>query len=241
MNTEPTYSPFLKKAINVAMIFFFMFISVILIFYIIYLWPDGEIGPKKIFKGITLSAEQRMLILVALGGALGAFIHISTSFTDFIGNQKLVYSWLPWYIIRPFIGSALAIIFYFLVRGGLIAPQVADSTVSSSDTSTISAPYQAKFAVQNDSLVKLKPVTTSSDNQNHISSQKSKSTEFPPLNPFGIIAISCMAGLFSKQAIDKLREVFETLFKIKEKTPRKDPLDNSLPNDDSSKLSKKVD
>ena len=34
------------------------------------------------------------------------------------------------------------------------------------------------------------------------------------VSPFGIVALSGLAGLFSKQATDKLREVFETLFKV---------------------------
>jgi hypothetical protein len=115
---------------------------------------------------------------MACGGALGAFLHMATSFTDFLGNQQLAYSWIPWYIIRPFIGSSLAIIFYLLIRGGLITAQASSGAASS----------------------------------------------VPPLNPYGIMAVACLAGLFSKQAIDKLREVFETLFKIEKPTPREDPL-----------------
>ena len=34
------------------------------------------------------------------------------------------------------------------------------------------------------------------------------------VNPFGIAAVAGMAGMFSKQATDKLREVFETFFKV---------------------------
>jgi hypothetical protein len=49
---------------------------------------------------------------------LGAFIHAGTSFVDFLGNKQMVYSWVPWYIIRPFVGSALAIIFYICCTWG---------------------------------------------------------------------------------------------------------------------------
>jgi hypothetical protein len=34
------------------------------------------------------------------------------------------------------------------------------------------------------------------------------------VNPYGIAALAGLAGLFSKQATDKLREVFETLFRV---------------------------
>ena len=35
----------------------------------------------------------------------------------------------------------------------------------------------------------------------------------PALNPFGIVTVSALAGMFAKQATDKLREIFENLFK----------------------------
>ena len=56
----------------------------------------------------------------------------------------------------------------------------------------------------------------------------------PPssVNPYGIAALAGMAGLFSKQATDKLREVFETLFHVSSKAgdaQRKDDLANPVP------------
>jgi hypothetical protein len=44
------------------------------------------------------------------------------------------------------------------------------------------------------------------------------------LNLFGIMSFSGLAGLFSKQAADKLSEVFDTLFATKEDGKRKDKL-----------------
>ena len=38
---------------------------------------------------------------------------------------------------------------------------------------------------------------------------------------FGVAAIAGMTGMFSKQATDKLREVFETLFGVKDDRPDK--------------------
>jgi len=44
------------------------------------------------------------------------------------------------------------------------------------------------------------------------------------LNPFGVVAIAAMSGMFSKQATDKLRELLETLFKSTP-PPRRDELE----------------
>lgn len=44
------------------------------------------------------------------------------------------------------------------------------------------------------------------------------------LNLFGIMSFSALAGLFSKQAADKLAEVFDTLFATKEDRKREDKL-----------------
>ncbi len=44
------------------------------------------------------------------------------------------------------------------------------------------------------------------------------------LSPNGVAAIAGPAGLFSKQATDKLREVFENLFKTEKPTKRADEL-----------------
>jgi hypothetical protein len=108
---------------------------------------------------------------VALSGALGSYIHLATSFADYLGNRQFVKSWEWWYVLRPFIGSALAVIVYFAARGGLIAGG------------------------------------SGADN----------------LSPYGVSALAGLTGMFSKQATDKLREVFENLFKS-EKPPRADPL-----------------
>ena len=43
------------------------------------------------------------------------------------------------------------------------------------------------------------------------------------VNPFGIMAIACMTGMFSRQAIDKLREIFESMFRVN-KDVREDKL-----------------
>ncbi len=49
------------------------------------------------------------------------------------------------------------------------------------------------------------------------------------LQPYGVVGIAALAGLFSKQATDKLRDVFETLFTPKGDVKRADPLSEERP------------
>ena len=44
------------------------------------------------------------------------------------------------------------------------------------------------------------------------------------LNPYGVAAFAALAGMFSRQATDKLREVFETVFTAQKAVPRSEPL-----------------
>jgi hypothetical protein len=136
-------------------------------FLVFELWPsvDGkQVWPEsvKLFGIIfKLNNEARLLLLVMLVGAMGSYVHTATSFVTYVGNRNLVSSWTWWYILRPFIGMALALIFYFVVRGGLLSAETGARQVS----------------------------------------------------PFGIAALAGLVGMFSKQATDKLREIFDNLFK----------------------------
>ena len=109
----------------------------------------------------SLPDDSRLILIVLLTGALGSYVHSTTSFVSYVGNRRLVFSWAWWYLLRPFMGMALALIFYFVLRGGLLATSAEPSKMS----------------------------------------------------PFGIAAVAGLVGMFSKQATDKLRELFDNLFK----------------------------
>jgi len=142
-----------------------------LIYFLVSLWPavqaatseQGGSGQVSVF-GATFepNPDAAILLLVVFTSALGSYVHAATSFTDYVGNRKLATSWVWWYILRIFIGTALAILFYFAVRGGFFG----------------------------------------ADTPNDV------------INPYGIAALAGLVGLFSKQATDKLREVFDTLFRV---------------------------
>jgi hypothetical protein len=70
------------------------------------------------FYGVCLSDEQRLLLLVILAGTLGSLVHGLRSFFWYAGNRNLVSSWAGMYLTLPFLGAAMAAVFYLIVRGG---------------------------------------------------------------------------------------------------------------------------
>jgi hypothetical protein len=119
------------------------------------IWPDSS--------GAAASTESHYLFAAAIAGALGSCIHLTTSFVNYAGIRELRQSWGWWYLLRPGIGAALAVVVYFVIRAGLITGAGAASTGS--------------------------------------------------INPYGVASLSALSGMFSKQATEKLQEVFENICK----------------------------
>jgi hypothetical protein len=150
---------------------YLILVAVIIGYLILSFWPTKVEGGKNewtrciVILGTTYTCdpEVRLIFLAMLAGAMGSFVHAATSFVTYVGNRSLSGSWMWWYVMRPFIGMGLAMIFYVVVRGGLIlltsVPNVQD------------------------------------------------------LSPFGVAAFAALSGMFSKQAADKLRDLFDNLFK----------------------------
>jgi hypothetical protein len=123
---------------------------------------------------VTMEQSAWYICMVLSVGALGSFVHATTSLADFVGNREAIASWSLWFIVRPFVGSALALILYLILRGGLLSTAATDSAQG--------------------------------------------------LNVYGLSAVAGLAGMFSRQATDKLGEVFDTLFRTEVDRERKDPL-----------------
>jgi hypothetical protein len=141
-------------------------LAVVLAFLIVSFWPGKEEWENEIsLLGLKfhMEPEVRLLFLVLLIGAFGSFVHAATSFVTYVGNKSLAPSWMWWYVIRPFIGMGIAAIFYFVIRGGLVA--------------------------------------------------LSANVDWQNLSPYGIGAFAALSGMFSKQAADKLSDIFDNLFK----------------------------
>jgi len=187
-NGPPTDRPDIDRCEIILLTVVFILWMLLMVHFIAVLWPpateknaaDKTLPPKwedvqfLWFYVFWVTREVRLILLVLSVGSLGSFIHVATSFSDFAGNNSLRARWLPWYMLRPFVGAALALMFYFGVRGGLMT-----SSASATDD----------------------------------------------VNVFGTCAIAALAGMFSKQATDKLREIFMTLFKTDQDRERKDKLD----------------
>ena len=67
-----------------------------------------------------ITRDVQLILLVIFAGALGSYFHALKSLTDFIGNRTVIASWFWWYITRPFLGMALAFVFYAVLRGGFL-------------------------------------------------------------------------------------------------------------------------
>ena len=169
---------------------YFVCLALFTFYLLIATWPvvgdDGQNFAAASVFGYDLrtTPDARLFITVVAAGALGSLVHCLTSFADYVGNRTLKRSWVWYLILRTPIGVALALLFYLVLRGGLIAPTL-------SPTPTDNTP---------------------------------KSHAWTLLNPYGLAAIAAMAGMFSKQATDKLSELFDTLFKTDHPVDRRDPL-----------------
>jgi hypothetical protein len=64
--------------------------------------------------------EVRLVIIAIIFGALGGTIHGIASLTAFRSTRKLTGEWSMWYVARPFLGAALAVIVYLVIRAGLV-------------------------------------------------------------------------------------------------------------------------
>ncbi|SRR6266568_612203 len=104
--------------------------------------------------------ETRLLLIVILAGAFGSLVHAIRSFYWYAGSRDLRWSWALTYLLLPFSGGILAMLFYFVVRGGFFSSQ---STIK--DTS-----------------------------------------------PFAFAAFSGLVGMFSSQAVEKLKQIAGTVF-----------------------------
>ena len=113
----------------IVMLVAFMVLIVLLAYGVIAIWPPDcanaqcQAHTARLFIwSISLGRAENLLLLVAAMGAIGALIHVTTSFADYVGNRQLVWSWLWCLLLRIPIGVALALVFYMLIRGGLIIP-----------------------------------------------------------------------------------------------------------------------
>jgi hypothetical protein len=64
--------------------------------------------------------EVRLIIISILFGVIGGTIHGIASLSAFRSTRKLTGEWSMWYVARPFLGAALAVIVYLVFRAGFV-------------------------------------------------------------------------------------------------------------------------
>lgn len=116
--------------------------------------------------------EIHYVAVTMVSAGIGAMISTILGYLEHAaekGDFKVRY--VPWYFARPLLGLLLGAVFFFMLKGGLLATV---GPVASRD-----------------------------------------------LNKFGLGAVGALVGLFSKHAIEKLREVFDVLFRVDPKNKAK--------------------
>lgn len=97
----------------------FIAATLVLLAAVFALWPPDS-GVAKIAEGWIPTREQNLLVVMALLGGVGAMAYVLRSFSTYVGERKLVWSWVPAYVLVVFLGAALATITYIVLRAGLI-------------------------------------------------------------------------------------------------------------------------
>lgn len=153
-----------------------LFLTAALITVLLQAWPppaapDGgtvkETSTRILIWTTGLSRDTLLFLVVVSAGGLGALIHVLRSVYEYVGNRRLRRSWMTMYLLEPFVGAALALVVYCVLRGGLT------TSVASSEV----------------------------------------------INPYGVAAVAALVGMFSRQTVDKLRAVFNTLLTAPQDSP----------------------
>lgn len=85
-------------------------------------FPHGQVdAPMFLPFGKLSSPDQGLILLAALAGIVGSFLHAAQSLSSYVGNASFKASWTVWYFLRPWIGGILGLSIYFTFRSGLIA------------------------------------------------------------------------------------------------------------------------
>ena len=85
--------------------------------------PHEQAATAVILKPVSATSEfgdWPLMVFVILCGALGSMLYYASSFVSYVGNRTFRSSWFWFYISRPFVGGALALIFFFIVGSGLV-------------------------------------------------------------------------------------------------------------------------
>ncbi len=71
---------------------------------------NGTVGFLGLFS-LVLSTEVRLVLIASFMGLLGSLIQSMTYFAAYVGHGKFSRRWILWYVLTPFIGVPLALLF----------------------------------------------------------------------------------------------------------------------------------
>jgi hypothetical protein len=94
---------------------------------------DADPMPSVVVLGLlrgTPDPEAVFMVIVLLLGGVGASIHALMSLGDYYGNGTFLARWTWWYLFRMPLGMATALVFYLLLRGGLISAEAGTSVIN---------------------------------------------------------------------------------------------------------------
>jgi hypothetical protein len=122
----------------VVLTLYFVTLVVLIIWALIAFFPCDLTSEKTVCSNdvgfmiwtFQVTDEVRMIILVLIAGALGSLVHGFRSLFWYVGNREFVRSWVLMYLLLPFIGSSLSVVFYFVLRGGLFSPNANSDAAS---------------------------------------------------------------------------------------------------------------
>lgn len=69
-----------------------------------------------------MNREFLFFLIVALAGALGGLIHTIRSFAWYVGYRQMRWSWVPYNLLLPIVGTLAGTVFYLVLRAGLFSP-----------------------------------------------------------------------------------------------------------------------
>lgn len=112
-------------------------LSALLVYLVVAFWPQistsGTATSGNIsFFGWSISAgvDERLFVIVPVTGAIGGILHALRSLYQYVGNRQLRRSWLLMYLSVPLVGALLALLFYIVLRGGLVTTQASSTDLN---------------------------------------------------------------------------------------------------------------
>lgn len=162
---------------------------------IVALYPDTLLAPGNLLDNLKKPENAGLIepIVAFLAAGIGSTIATFNAYLRHnCEHQNFNHTYVPWYFLRPLMGSLLGLVFYWLIKGGIFSI----------------SPIDAEG----------KPLSFTLDKSN-------------------LAGLAALVGLFSRQAIQKLREIFHTVFVTRGNTPSEvaaravDKLKKNLPDE----------